>query len=107
MQLLNSRTAHNGRTGLTRPSVERSPRGRDDVSKHETTTDNLAIEKDRLTTEKFDENDLTTEKFESMLADLLRTADQCDVETTRSLDVATGGEHTEWMVEITRIDRRP
>ncbi|WP_137287813.1 hypothetical protein [Halorussus salinisoli] len=48
---------------------------------------------------------LTNEEFESALADLLRTASRNNVETTRSVDVATDTDGTEWMVEITRIDR--
>jgi len=48
---------------------------------------------------------MTTEEFESALADLLRTASRSNVETPRSLDV-TAGQDTEWMVEITRIERR-
>lgn len=48
---------------------------------------------------------MTTEEFESALADLLRTANRSNVETTRSLDV-TAGQDTEWMVEITRVERR-
>ena len=48
---------------------------------------------------------LTSEEFESALADLLRTAKRNNVETTRSVDVATDSDGSEWMVEITRIDR--
>lgn len=49
---------------------------------------------------------LTTEEFESRLATLIRTASRNNVETIRSLDVSGGEDDAEWMVEITRIDRR-
>lgn len=68
---------------------------------------------------------LTTEEFESANADLIRTANRSNVETTRSLDVTSGPESAsgdanaeftdsesesggpaEWMVEITCIDCR-
>jgi hypothetical protein len=52
---------------------------------------------------------MTTEEFESALADLLRTANRSNVETTRSLDVAddeSAETGAEWMVEITRVERR-
>ncbi len=63
-------------------------RGKRDVSQTDTPADGM-----------------TTEEFESALADLLRTASRSNVETPRSLDV-TSGQDTEWMVEITRIERR-
>ncbi|UPV76837.1 hypothetical protein M0R89_20430 (plasmid) [Halorussus limi] len=49
---------------------------------------------------------LTTEEFEAALADLLRTADRNDLDTPGSLDVSGGSGGAEWMVEITRIERR-
>ena len=79
-------------------------------------TDGLSTEENDLPTKESNlptrENDraaegdgLTTEEFESALATLLRSADRSDVATPRSVDVTNRSENTEWMVEITRIDR--
>lgn len=75
-----------------------------------TEENDLAIEENDLSAKENDrpteEDGLTTEEFESALANLLRSADRSDVATPRSVDVTSRSENTEWMVEITRIDRR-
>lgn len=88
MRLLNPPDRQNGHTDLSRLALTARPKRKTLVSKSDTPTSGL-----------------TTEEFEMALADLLRIADRNDVETPRSLDVSGGAEGTEWMVEITRIER--
>ena len=88
MRLLNPPNAQNGRTDLSLLGLTARPKGKILVSKSDTPTGGL-----------------TTEEFEAALTNLLRIADRNDVDTPRSLDVSGGVEGTEWMVEITKIER--
>ncbi|ELZ10987.1 hypothetical protein C479_09258 [Halovivax asiaticus JCM 14624] len=59
-----------------------------------------------MTNTEIDTTDWTAEEFESALADLIQTAKRSNVQTPRALDVTDEADGIEWMVEITRLDRR-